>query len=85
MLNEWFNLFSSQLSNVYVLFIIINAFIHIIFAGAVAKDAGSLKQKNKNTILVSGITWSFATLIGGVFVAALYYIIHHSKFIDYKH
>ena len=58
---------------------IINFFLHVIFAGAVARDAGSLYKRGCPTILVSGVTWSFATLIGGVFIAAIYWILHHSS------
>jgi hypothetical protein len=56
----------------------INALIHLLFAGAVAKDCGVLAKRGIKPILVSPSTWAFTTLIGGVWVAALYWLLHHS-------
>lgn len=56
----------------------IDVILHVIFAGAVAKDAGQLTKRGVHTSLVSGVTWAFATLIGGIMVAAIYWLIHHS-------
>lgn len=58
---------------------IITIFINLFFAGAVAKDSGRLSVLGQPTILVNGITWSFATLCGGVYVAAVYWLLHHSS------
>jgi hypothetical protein len=58
--------------------IVLTAIIHIIFAGAVATDAGKLHKQQLQPLLVSGVTWAFATLLGGVFVAAVYWLMHHS-------
>jgi len=57
---------------------IITAIIHVLFASAVARDAGRLSEVKQTPALVSGITWAFATLLGGVLTAALYWLIHHS-------
>jgi hypothetical protein len=57
---------------------VINGFIHFLFAGAVAKDCGQLTNRGLRPILVSPATWSFTTLIGGVWVAGLYWFLHHS-------
>lgn len=61
-----------------LMLLLINGILHVIFAGSVAKDGGSLTKSGSNTCLVSGLTWAFATLVGGVFVAAIYWFIHHS-------
>ncbi len=61
-----------------LLLALINALIHVLFAGAVAKDAGRITKLQNRPALVSATTWAFATLIGGVFVAAIYWFIHHS-------
>ena len=69
---------SNQLQTFYYLLMIINAIIHVIFAGAVARDAGNLYQLGQRPALVSAGSWAFATLIGGVITATIYWFIHHS-------
>lgn len=71
----------AQMGNIGNFILLLNALIHIIFAGAVAKDAGLLLKQGHQTYLVSGLTWAFATLIGGVFIAAVYWFMHHLKFV----
>ena len=71
--------YSQQLSHFQLLLMLINALVHLMFAGAVARDAGALNQLNRRPALVSAYIWAFATLIGGVFVAAIYWFIHHSN------
>ena len=56
---------------------LLNAIIHILFAGAVARDTGAIQKQGQSTILVSGLTWAFATLLGGVIVATIYWLLHH--------
>lgn len=71
--------YANQIASVQLLLLLINVFIHMMFAAAVAKDAGNLDKLGRTTALVSGIIWAFATLIGGVFIAAIYWVIHHSN------
>jgi len=78
MLNELSQQFGSQIQNLMILLMIVNAIIHLVFAGGIARDAGNLYKLGQKTALVSAPTWAFATLIGGVFVAAVYWFIHHS-------
>lgn len=59
------NTFNRELSALSVMMMIINAIVHILFASAIAHDAGLLRKRNQSTQLVSGITWAFATLAGG--------------------
>ncbi|NKB46965.1 MAG: hypothetical protein GKR77_04180 [Legionellales bacterium] len=73
------NQLSEQIATLNILLMVINGLLHIIFAGAVAKDAGQLTKLGIKPWLVSGITWAFATLIGGVLIAGLYWIMHHSS------
>jgi hypothetical protein len=55
------------------------AVVHIGFAMAVLSDAEFLwKHLHRRTFFVGANFWAFATLLGGVFVAALYWAIHHS-------
>ena len=78
MLPEIAQQYSSQIQTFYYMLMIINAFLHVIFAGAVARDAGQLYKLGQRPALVSAATWAFATLIGGVITAAIYWFIHHS-------
>jgi hypothetical protein len=73
--------FNDIIQSLSLLILIINALLHVIFAGAVAKDAGYIAKSGFPTQIVSPMTWAFAVLIGGVFVAAVYWLIHHAKFI----
>ena len=78
MLNELANQFSNQLQTFFYLITIINGLLHFIFAAAVARDAGNLNRLRQKPVLVSPSVWAFATLLGGVIIAAIYWILHHS-------
>jgi hypothetical protein len=78
MLAELAQQYGNQIQTFYYLLLFINALIHVIFAGAVARDAGNLYKLSQRPALVSAATWAFATLIGGVITAAIYWFIHHS-------
>ncbi len=78
MFDEAMQQFSNQVQNLMILLMLINAVVHVFFAGAVARDAGNMNKTAQKTAMVSGTIWAFATLIGGVFVAAIYWFIHHS-------
>jgi uncharacterized membrane protein len=68
----------TQIKHLELLLMVINALVHVIFAGGVAKDAAMLNHTGRRPALVSAHIWAFATLIGGVVVAAIYWFIHHS-------
>ncbi len=54
--------------------------IHIAFAYAVWRDAKLMKRSfGRGTFLVNSLIWGLTTLLGGVFVAGLYWVIHHSS------
>lgn len=78
MLAELAQQYNNQLQTFYYLFIMINVILHLIFAGGIARDAGNLYKLGQRTAMVSAPTWAFATLIGGVVTAAIYWFIHHS-------
>jgi hypothetical protein len=58
---------------------ILTAIVHVSLAFAVLADTQLLwKHFRRHTFLVGGGLWALATLLGGVFVAAIYWLIHHS-------
>lgn len=79
MLADIFKLYSTQIASFQLLLILVGAILNIIFAGAVARDAADLAKNGIKTILVNSYTWAFATLIGGVVTATIYWVLHHSK------
>ena len=56
------------------------AVVHVSFAVAVFLDARRLPRK---PILVLSVVWALATLLGGLFVAAVYWVIHHSRLLQW--
>ncbi len=79
MINELAKQFALQLQSFFYLIMLINALLNLIFAGAVARDAGAMNRIGQKTVLVSAPTWAFATLIGGVLTATIYWLLHHSS------
>lgn len=53
MLNELAKQFSTQIQTFFYLIMLINGLLHFIFAGAVARDAGSLYRLGQKPVLVS--------------------------------
>ena len=78
MLVELAQHYEHQIQTFEYLLLIINLILHLIFAGGVARDAGRLDKLGHRLALVSAPSWAFATLLGGVVTAAIYWFIHHS-------
>lgn len=58
---------------------LMTAIVHVGFAFAIWTDSGLMwRRLRRNTFLVSGGIWALATLLGGVFVAGVYWLVHHS-------
>jgi uncharacterized membrane protein len=70
---------TSELPSIQLMLLLINALLHVIFAGAVAKDVGTMSKLGRHPHLVSGVTWAFATLIGGPLIAVGYWFMHHLR------
>lgn len=70
--------YNHQIQTFYYLLLLIHGILNLIFAGAVARDAGGLYKLGQRPALVSAATWAFATLIGGIITATIYWFIHHS-------
>lgn len=78
-MNNVTNTINQLLINLPMIKLFFIMIINLFFASAVAKDAGYLYQRGYNTILVPGIIWALATLIGGLLAAAIYWVLHHSN------
>jgi hypothetical protein len=54
------------------------AIVHFGFASEVLKDGEQLHREGKGPLMGSRWLWCLATLLGGVFVAAIYWVVNHS-------
>lgn len=69
----------STLLQLGTLVVIVATFVlNLLFAVGVNEDAYKLRDEGSMTQIVSQPTWVLATLVVGVFVAALYWLIHRS-------
>lgn len=69
-------LWSAIVTGIAICSVIIVVLVHVFFAVAVFKDAKKLPRK---PIFESPLIWFLATLLGGVFAAAIYWLMHHSR------
>ena len=74
-------LFISGLAICSVVIVII---VHISFAVAIFRDATYLRdprnlRQPRKPIFVGRAIWLLATLVGGIFVATIYWLMHHSR------
>jgi hypothetical protein len=53
--------------------------VHVCFATAVVRDLRRGRQNGRESWLVGTWVWALATLAGGVFVAGVYWLMHHSR------
>ena len=67
---------------VFALTFLLGAIINIAFAFAVASDAGRL-PRGRRPVFVGSTIWFLATLFGGPFLAAVYWVLHHSTISPY--
>ncbi len=86
-------LFEHFVFNYGVMFVaiawILMATVNIGFAAAVYVDGVGLTEaarrsgdERSGTVMVPPILWTLAVLIGGVFVAAVYWLMHHSALVQ---
>ena len=72
----WMEFWAESLAGISIIIIVLTVIVHLCFAVAVFLDARKLPRK---PIFVLPIVWSVATLLGGLFVAVAYWVIHHSR------
>lgn len=53
--------------------------VHVAFALGVYTDANEQEERQARVWFGGAILWGFATLMGGVFVAVAYWLLHHSS------
>jgi len=62
-----------------LVFWVLTIVVNVSFALAVWNDSRHLgAYLHRRTFFVGGGIWALATLLGGVFVAAIYWLLHHS-------
>lgn len=54
-------------------------FVHCMFAIGIALDARRRENAGDRLEFVGSVTWCIATLLGGVFVAGIYWLMHRSS------
>ena len=60
------------------IFFVALAIVHVGFALNVLKDGDQLRSAGSRPLLAGPALWCLATLLGGVLVAAIYWVVNHS-------
>lgn len=79
MLDQWMPYFNAVAAHLQMVVFILMVLLHLILAAGVAKDINHFHKRRLDTQLVSGMVWVLATLLGGVWVLLIYWLIHHSS------
>jgi|GEM_PF-1218169 hypothetical protein len=72
------NLYGGAVMIWAAVFVVISVIIHVCFAIGVNRDAARREQHAQDTVFVGRLCWTFATLLGGPFMAGLYWVMHRS-------
>ena len=78
-MGDYVSQFSGTINNISMVIFFINVLLHLIFAAGIAKDVGNMTKRNAHPQFVPGFAWVLATLLGGVFVAVAYWVMHYSS------
>lgn len=77
-MNDIWSQLGSINQSLSLLFILLTAVLHILYAAGIAKDIGNLNKKHLQPFFLPGIGWVLAALLGGIFTVLAYWLIHHS-------
>lgn len=78
-MNDILGQFSQSINHINLALMVLTVLVHLMFAAGVARDVGNFHKQNVLTQIVSGMVWVLATALGGVWVALIYWLIHHSS------
>ena len=73
------NPFAQAPAALALLVMVLTFIVHVCFATAVVQDIRRGRQEGRNPWLVGTEIWALATLLGGVFVVGIYWLMHHSS------
>lgn len=80
-MDQLLNQFSAMVQHGSIIIFLLNILLHICFAGGVARDINNLTKLGGMPQLFPAWVWVLATLIGSVFVAGIYWFMHHSTLV----
>ncbi len=80
-MDQFLNQFSTMVQHGSIIIFMLNILLHICFAGGVARDINNLTKLGVMPELFSAWVWVLAALIGGIFVAVIYWFMHHSTLV----
>lgn len=72
-----FNLFWI-VPGLYLLFFLLLFALNVLFAQGILNDAVAQRTTGKRVFFVAPEVWGLATVMGGLVVVALYWVLHHS-------
>ncbi|MDA7742091.1 hypothetical protein N8865_00580 [Francisellaceae bacterium] len=78
-MNEIYGQVSQSITHLNLIMLGLTILVHLMFAAGVAKDVGNFHTQKIMPKIVPGMVWVLATAIGGVWVALIYWLIHHSS------
>ncbi len=78
-MNEVWSQWEPISQNLSLLFLVLSAVLHLLYAVGIAKDIGNLSKKHIQPLFLPGIAWVFAALVGGIFTLLVYWLMHHSS------
>lgn len=71
--------FFGQFGGAYVLAMTVGSFLlHLFLTIGVYQEASDRSIRGRKLWFIGPVLWAFATFFGGIFTAAVYWVLHHS-------